>query len=75
MEAGVHAPDWDRLPISVYGLGEDYECCNVWSLSASSQAQKEQRTVLSVRPFASAMSCERSVRALNAWFSAVNVYN
>ena len=75
MEAGVHASDWDRLPIGMYGLGEDNECRDFRSLSSPSKEQKMEGCVLSVRPFASVMGCERTVRALNAWFGGVNVYN
>ena len=72
MEVGVYALDWDRLPISVYGLGENDERRDFRSLSSSAQTQKGERSVLSVRPFSSVMACERCVRSLNAWFGCVN---
>lgn len=75
MEVGVYASDWDRLPIGMYGLGEDDECRHVRSVPSTSETQKGERIVFSVRPFASAMACERCVRALNAWFGGVNIYN
>ena len=75
MEVGVYALDWHRLPIGVYGLGEDNECRDFRSLSSSAQAEERQRSVLSVRPFASILACERCVRALNAWYGGVKIYN
>ena len=73
MEVGVYASDWDRLPIGVYGLGEDDEVCHLRSVETPEKREEAQVSVLSVRPFAGLMACERSVRALNAWFSGVNV--
>lgn len=75
MEVGVYASDWDRLPIGMYGLGKDDECCNVRSVSSTTKEEGRQRPLLSVRPFATAMSCERSVRAINAWFDSVKLYD
>lgn len=74
MEVGVYASDWDRLPISMYGLGEDNERRDFRSLSSSAQAGERQRSVLSVRPFTSILACERCVRALNAWYGCVKIY-
>ena len=75
MEVGLYASDWDRLPIGMYGLGQDDECCDSRPLSLSWQTEEKQRSVLSVRPFASVVACERCVRALNAWCNSVNIYN
>lgn len=75
MEVGVYASDWDRLPISVYGLGKDNECGDFRSLSSASETEEVERIVFSVRPFASVLACERCVRAINAWFNSVNVSN
>lgn len=72
MEVGVYAPDWDRLPLSVYGIGKDYECRDVRKISSAEEAEKVEGCLLSVRPFASVVACERSVRSLNAWFGSVN---
>ena len=72
MEASVYASDWDRLPVGVYGLGEDVDRCNFGQVAAEEDGSESRHYVISVRPFKGILVCERSVKALQAWFSSVN---